>query len=117
LKRWRKAKGEKELKIDFIYDETCPNFEAARTVLKRALDELGVSLAWQEWNRSEQSAPAFVCQFGSPTILVNGLDVAGVEAESEISCCRLYEDIAGNLKKVPPVELVMRAILKASESE
>ena len=103
--------------IDFIYDETCPNFEAARTVLKRALEELGLRLAWHEWNRSEQSAPAFVSRFGSPTILVNGRDVAGVEPESAISCCRLYEDTAGNLKKVPPVELVVRAILKASESE
>jgi mercuric ion transport protein len=100
------------LKIDFIYDEFCPNFEAARAVLKRALGELGLRMTWQEWNRSEQSVPAFVSQFGSPTILVNGRDVAGMEPESEISCCRLYEDTAGHLKKVPPFEVVVRAILK-----
>jgi len=105
------------LKIELIYDQACPNFEAARNVLKQALDELGLSLAWQEWNRSQHLAPRSVYQFGSPTILINGIDVAGIEPQAAAICCRLYMDEKGHLKKIPPVELVVRAILQANESQ
>ncbi|MGH9857010.1 MAG: hypothetical protein ACRD4B_04105 [Acidobacteriota bacterium] len=108
-------KENQTVKIDLIYDETCPNFEAARVVLKLALDELGIHHEWKEWNRSEGSSPKFIQQYGSPTILVNGKDVAGIGPQSEMNCCRLYEDSAGRLKKVPPVEQVLKAILKAKE--
>jgi hypothetical protein len=105
------------LKIELIYDEICPNFEAARKVLKLALDELGLPLVWQEWKRSENCAPAFVYQFGSPTILINGMDVGGLEAQSPVSCCRLYQNKAGHLEKVPDVEQIVQAILQADDSQ
>lgn len=105
------------MKIELIYDEICPNFEAARSVLTLALNKLGLPLVWQEWKRADNCAPTFVYQFGSPAILINGRDVGGMEAQSPFSCCRLYQDEAGYLKKVPSSEQIVQAILQANDSQ
>lgn len=93
--------------VDLVYDAACPNVKAARANLMRAFSRAGIPARWAEHQIGADHAPARVRGFGSPTILVDGSDVAGVGTGSE-DCCRLY-DHGG----APDVELIAAALERA----
>lgn len=93
------------LAVDFIYDDDCPNAEAARSNLRTALVEVGLPASWSEHRIGDPAVPERARGYGSPTILVDGRDVAGVEPSAE-QCCRVYVGAGG----VPPVEFIVRAL-------
>lgn len=80
------------MKIELVYFEGCPNVMAARENLRKACKEIGLKADWLEWDQNDEATPAHAKTFGSPSILVNGKDVAG---GSDSGCaeqsCRLYE--------------------------
>ncbi|MBW7997264.1 MAG: hypothetical protein FVQ81_11980 [Candidatus Glassbacteria bacterium] len=100
--------------VELIYDNDCPNVTEARAQLLRAFTEVGMVPHWTEWERSDQASPDYVRSFGSPTILVDGKDIAGVEPSEDISCCRLYGDSSSGLQGVPPVRLITSALRAAN---
>jgi len=79
------------LKVELVYDKDCPNVAATRTNLLRAFAEAGVSAKWTEWEASCPETPARLRGFGSPTVLVEGMDVAGAQPVEGLTSCRLYE--------------------------
>jgi mercuric ion transport protein len=95
--------------VELIYDSDCPNVPKARENLLRALGKGGITLQWREWERADASAPAYVQAYGSPTILVNGRDVAGVSG-ADAACCRIYTNEHGAKQGVPPVSLIVSAL-------
>jgi mercuric ion transport protein len=102
------------LRIELIFDASCPNVEAARIQLRRALDQAGLSsYSWQEWSRAVEGVPTYVSGYGSPTILINGHDVEKQEALDSVSCCRIYIHANGRLKGVPAVQTIVEAIQDA----
>ncbi len=98
--------------IELIYDPDCPNVEPARTVLRGACAELGLSPVWSEWNRQDAASPEYVQGFGSPTILVNGRDVAGAAAGDMPSSCRVYES-DGGLTGTPSTAQIVAALQRS----
>jgi hypothetical protein len=74
--------------IQLLYFPDCPNVGAAREALRMALDSFGG--AWQvaEVDVTATGTPNHLRSWGSPTILIDGVDVAGDDASE--SCCRLY---------------------------
>ena len=74
--------------IELIYFDGCPNAEPARTNLREALVALDLTAEWQEWEQGDATAPEHAKLHGSPTILVNGQDVTGVEAGVTGAACR-----------------------------
>ncbi len=74
--------------IELVYFDGCPNVDAARANIRAALEAADLPPTWREWNQSDPSAPAYVKQYGSPTVLVDGRDVTGVEAGVAASACR-----------------------------
>ena len=97
-------------KVELIYDEDCPNIEAAREQLRRAFREVGQPAHWQEWDRKDPSGPAHVRQFGSPAILVDGRDVAGASPSDGADYCRVYHSEQVAYQGVPPVEAIASAL-------
>jgi len=95
------------MKIELVYFEGCPNANAARNNLRKACGELGIKDDWKEWDQNGDEIPAHVKAFGSPSILVNGKDVAGGAADycGEKSC-RLY----GGSQNAPAVETIKAAL-------
>jgi hypothetical protein len=77
--------------IDLIYDEDCPNIELARSQLRLALTRCGQPLDWNEYANSNPDLPAYARGYGSPTILIDGVDVGG-EDPQHASCCRIYSE-------------------------
>jgi mercuric ion transport protein len=98
------------MKVEFIYDPDCPNVAEARAQLLRAFAETGITPRWVEWSSDSVEAPAYTRGFGSPTLLVNGHDVAGQTSVHGIACCRLYADPSGALRGAPSVERIVAAL-------
>lgn len=97
--------------IELIYDSTCPNVPAARDRLSEVLSLLGITEGWREWERSSPEAPTYVIDYGSPTILVNGEDVAGATGNVGQGACRVYLDAeSGRLGGVPSTAALRTAI-------
>jgi mercuric ion transport protein len=65
---------------------------------------------WLEWDRAEAATPLELRRYGSPTILINGCDVAGTEPASADSNCRLYGTPSGGLAGVPSMGLIAAAL-------
>ncbi len=97
--------------IELVYDCDCPNVEAARSQLRRALIEVGLDTQWKEWDREGADVPDHVRHYGSPTILVNGKDVAGLGTEADSNSCRVYADADGRLQGIPSVEMIRAALV------
>ncbi|MHB1191868.1 MAG: hypothetical protein ACYC6F_02380 [Longimicrobiales bacterium] len=101
-----------------VYDAGCPNVGGARSVLARALQGAGAPAVWTEWCTDDPSCPESRRGLGSPTILVNGEDVApgphpwAPRQAGKEPRCRLYRE-GGQVQGVPPAALVSAAILRA----
>ena len=100
------------MKIELIYEKSCPNIEPARHQLLKALTQVGIMPRWQEWEVSTADAPAYVHGHGSPTLLVNGQDVSGDMLQGDDCCCRVYAHEEGN-KGVPALVDIVRALRSA----
>lgn len=74
--------------VELIYFEGCPNVDAAREHLARALEAEGLSAAWTEWDVDDAETPEEKRAFGSPTVLVDGVDVTGASEPVAFQACR-----------------------------
>ncbi|HKJ09723.1 MAG TPA: hypothetical protein VKA76_11620 [Gammaproteobacteria bacterium] len=92
--------------VELIYDPDCPNIAAARRALMEAFGMAGQAAHWREWRRNDTQAPDYVRRFGSPTVLVDGLDVEPTAAAEGHGCCRLYPAAAGGLRRAPAAALI-----------
>src|SRR2546422_11529782 len=90
--------------------KTAPNVAQARTNLLRAFEEAKLPARWIEWDRSCKEAPPHVHGFGSPTVLVDSCDVAGVRPVEGLECCRLYVSSDGLRVGAPSVALITRVL-------
>ncbi len=95
--------------IELIYDHGCPNVEDTRERLRAALARLNLPLRWHEWDRADPGSPSHARRYGSPTVLVDGRDVAGIEPADEPSC-RIYSGTPGRNRGVPPLELILQSL-------
>lgn len=88
------------MKIQLLSFPGCPNAEPARAALSDALALDGVSDAIEEIDVSRPDAPAWVKGWGSPTILIDGLDVVGEARSAAGACCRLYRGGAPSVAQI-----------------
>jgi len=95
--------------ITLVYDADCPNVRGARAALREALEHARLEPEWIEYDRATPDIPERFLRFGSPTILVDGEDVADEPAVAAAASCRVYQ-AAGGLRGVPPVEAIVAAI-------
>lgn len=104
------------MKVELVYEKTCPNVDAARAQIRKAFAQVNQEPRWQEWEVSDSRAPSYVHVYGSPTILVNGTDVSGLAPGDCRDNCRIYENGDGHLGVVPPLEKVVSALLANGET-
>jgi len=100
-------------RVELVYDLDCPNVGQARAALLQAFSQAKNSPSWVEWDRKAPESPADVRGYGSPTILVNGKDVAGTEPSTEMDSCRLYSDGRNGFRRIPPVPQIAAALTKS----
>jgi hypothetical protein len=95
------------MKVQLLSFPGCPNAAGAREALRRSLAKAGLPPAFEEVDVTAPDTPEHLRQWGSPTILVDGRDVAG-EAPMGPSC-RIYR-AGGGERGVPPDALIARAL-------
>jgi arsenate reductase len=97
------------VKIDFLVTPDCPHAEAAEGLVRRTLERIAPNA---EFTRTvvRDSVEAEQLAFpGSPTVRVDGEDLAGSNPGPPAYSCRTYDDGKG----VPPEWLIEAKILRA----
>ncbi|MCY1059000.1 hypothetical protein [Nannocystis sp. SCPEA4] len=93
--------------IELLYFPGCPHVPAARAQLAKALERVGLPASWVEHDVSADAVPAHVRGYGSPTILVDGQDVAG-GSPADGSSCRLYPE--SETPGAPSLRVILAAL-------
>jgi len=96
------------VEVLLVYFPGCPHVPATRAALARVLAEFPAARL-REVDVSAADAPEELRGWGSPTVLVDGVDVAGGQPGTARSC-RLYDSGEG------PSEERIRAALAAKAS-
>jgi hypothetical protein len=100
--------------VELVYDAECPNPALARAQLLRAFSKAGLVARWREWLADDADAPPHVRGYGSPTVLVDGRDVAGAVPVEGMRSCRVYA--ADGPRGAPSVELIVAALLRSRDA-
>jgi hypothetical protein len=99
------------MRVQLLFFEGCPHVDAARRALRQALESVGLGeVVVEELDVDAASTPAQLRDWGSPTILIDGVDIAGERGPSGRSC-RLYGN-AGNAG-VPSRSLIEEQLRRA----
>lgn len=101
--------------VEVVYDSDCPNVGQARANLLSTMRTLGLPADWKEWRSDEPNIPEHARRQGSPTILVNGRDVAKSQLIEGTSSCRVYTSADG-LAGAPTTEEIVAAINASSST-
>ena len=118
----RSSKLSLKLQIELVYDTGCPNVDLARVVLTTACRSAEIPAVWTEWNSEDPKCPPYGQNLGSPSVLVNGEDVApGPHPWAERNPnagprCRVYRD-GDSIVQAPPLARVEDAIARAMQPE
>ena len=102
------------MKVEILYLADCPSQPAALALVKEVLAEQRVEAEITEVLVSDEQAARELRFPGSPTIRINGRDVAEPLGTGTFALkCRLYP---GSLRiGLPPVELIRLAVAAARE--
>ena len=96
--------------VELIYSQECPNVGRARERLVQAFSAVGKTPRWQEWDRNDSASPDHARAYGSPTILVNGRDVTGIDPSADgADACRVYAS-SGSFDGAPAIDSIANAL-------
>jgi hypothetical protein len=96
------------VRIQLLTFPGCPNAEAARATLRAVLASSGIAVDVEEVDTTAPDTPESLRGWGSPTVLIDGVDVEGREPSGP--SCRLYRDEQGRLHSGPPAARLRRAL-------
>lgn len=99
------------MNIQLLWFAGCPHVDAARAALSEAMRRAQVSTPVEDIDVSAPGTPAALRGWGSPTVLVDGRDVAGTRGSGDAMACRLYP--GGGAPSVGQIERVLRAAAAA----
>jgi Domain of unknown function (DUF2703) len=103
------------MKIEVLYVAECPSHPAAVKLVREILAAEGIEAKIHEVLVTDARMASELRFLGSPTIRINGRDVAGEShnAQSFALNCRLYP--GSKQVGLPQAELIHRAVLKARQ--
>jgi hypothetical protein len=101
-------------RVELLWWEGCPSTEKARDLLAEALERHGLDPAAIEMREVATEEDAGREEFvGSPTIRVDGVEVAPEEGEPAGLTCRVYRTRDGRTSPVPDPQDIDKAIEEA----
>ena len=90
-------------RVELLFFPGCPHIAAARQQLRAAFARSGLPEDWTERDDTQG--------YGSPTILVDGVDVMGA-TPGDGAACRLY--LGTEIPGAPPLQDLVRALRRAT---
>ena len=103
-------RAEMNMRIQLIYSDDCPNVEATRAALLRSLAAENLSVSVEELDVAAPGTPEHLREWGSPTILINGVDVGGENGPTG-PCCRLYD--GASRRGIPSEAMIVEALRRS----
>jgi type IV pilus biogenesis protein CpaD/CtpE len=102
--------------VEILWWEGCPSTERARADVERALSELGLDPTVVRMREIETDAQAEDAGFvGSPTILIDGRDLAPSDEPTGLSC-RVYRRRDGRISPTPDPDDLRDVLRRAAVS-
>jgi hypothetical protein len=105
----------KAMDVELLVMADCPHESEAADLLRRALDDTGLSSTRFDTrvirDLSEAQQAGFV---GSPTILINGADPFRLPGSQPALACRIYR-CAGRKSPLPELRPLRRALQRATD--
>jgi hypothetical protein len=74
------------MRVELVYFTGCPNVAPVREVLRRCLTQLGLHNEIVDVNTDAPTVTETYRVFGSPTVLIDGVDVLGKPAGCADAC-------------------------------
>lgn len=100
--------------VQLLVVEDCTHEGAAAALLRRALDDVGLTvIPFETQVVSDVEQAAALLFVGSPTFLINGLDPFGEPGGAPALACRLYQTGEG-LTGLPGLEPLRQALKQAA---
>jgi hypothetical protein len=103
------------VKVEVLYVAECPSHPAAVKLVKEVLAAEGVAADIHEVLVRDERMADELRFCGSPTIRINGRDVAGERQKEQnfALSCRLYS--GSKQVGLPPAEVIHKAVLEARQ--
>jgi len=102
------------LRITFQYIDDCPSHEQALSRLRKVLDEEGISTKIDIIKIETDEQAKHLRFVGSPTILVNDIDIDPQANDHYGLACRGYRLEDGRISPLPSEKMIRRAIRRES---
>ncbi len=103
------------MRVEVFFVPDCPHHPAAVQRVRDVLLAEGLRAEIQEVLVADASAAEELRFRGSPTIRIDGRDIAGESQEKGSYACRLYP--GSKEPGVPPVEMIRRAVREALDGD
>ncbi len=94
--------------VQVLFVEGCPNVDLALARLSRAASGAGVSITIDRRAVGDEAEAQALSMRGSPTILIDGIDVTTGAASGSLSC-RLYR-AGGRIDGAPSLDELVAAL-------
>lgn len=107
----RSQRSRRTLTIELLYFAGCPNYQRALTALQEAvaLAQLHASIDLVAVETQEEAERQQF--YGSPTIRINGVDIAPPDHSAlPALACRIYRTAEGRLAPIPPLAAIVTAL-------
>jgi hypothetical protein len=103
--------------VELLWWEGCPSTEGALTAVREALTDLGLDRVEVRMREVKDDADAAETRFvGSPTILIDGVDLVPAAADEPIGLsCRVYRRRDGRVSPIPDPDDLREALRGAAE--
>jgi len=103
--------------VELLWWEGCPSTERALTAVREALTDLGLDGVEVRMQEIKDDGDAEETRFvGSPTILIDGVDLVPVAANEQIGLsCRVYRRRDGRVSPIPDPDDLREALRIAAE--
>ena len=105
--------------VELLWWNGCPSTERALDELRDAFDQLGIGAIEVRMTEIRTDLEASEAEFrGSPTILIDGVDVAPLEAEEPPALsCRIYRRRDGRISPIPDPDDLLDALRRAAQRQ
>jgi hypothetical protein len=108
--------GPKMPKVEFLYWADCPSHERALALLREVMAEVQIQAPIEITEIKTETEAEQYQFYGSPTIRVNGADIAPLTEYSiqPSLTCRAYRHANGRISPLPPRGSIVAAFRQAS---
>lgn len=105
------------MNVELLWWEGCPSTERALTAVREALTDLGLDGVEVRMREIKDDGDAAEAGFvGSPTILLDGIDLVPAAADEQIGLsCRVYRRRDGRVSPIPDPDDLREALRLAAE--